>query len=91
MLNAIFVNGRETSTTLLPFSSKSFIVFSTSFFDSSEIPSSINSLITPIFAFLSVGILTVVSLIEVASKGSCPFIELYNIFASSTEFVIGPI
>ena len=45
----------------------------------------------PIFAFFNFGCKVFVSIREVASRGSWPFMELNINFASSTLLVIGPI
>ena len=91
MLIDIFVNGSETSTTSCPSDSINLATLWTSCCASSEIPSPINSFIIPIFAFLSFGCCAFDSVNEVASSGSCPFIELNINLASATLLVIGPI
>ena len=63
----------------------------TSFLASPEMPSSINSFITPIVAVLSLGISNWLLITEVASRLSSPEIEEKMILESSTVFVIGPI
>ena len=66
------ISGSETSFMLYPFCFRISMTLSTSFFDSSEIPSSMSSLTIPIVAFLSNGKSICSSFIDVESKLSWP-------------------